>query len=154
MGLQRIETFLKASFKTKEFYSRDRQTLKKMLKAEKLSQHELNVLRSKLFQLVKDGVESVEEVKTVQWIESVNKCLLPKIEDKKVSENRCYFSPGDDCENAIVGCIRNATNSIKICVFTVSENVISEEIIAAHKRGVKVRIITDDEAMQGKGADA
>jgi len=153
MGMHRIENFLKASFKTREFYSRDRQTLKKMIKAEKFSTHELNVLRSKLFQLVEDGVESVDAVKTVQWIESVNKCLLPKVEDKKVGENRCYFSPGDDCEDAIVGCIRNATNSIKICVFTISENVISEEIIAAHKRGVSVKIITDNDKLNDKGSD-
>jgi hypothetical protein len=31
---------------------------------------------------------------------------------------------------------------------------LANEIIAAHKRGVTVRIITDDEAMKGIGADA
>ncbi len=31
---------------------------------------------------------------------------------------------------------------------------LANEVIAAHQRGVTVRIITDDEAMKGKGADS
>lgn len=151
--MHKIVNFLKASFETKSFYSRDRQTLKKMLKAEQFSAHELNVLRSKFYQLAEDGANTVDEVKLINWIEEVNKCLLPKVEAKTVEENRCYFSPGDDCENAIVSCIRNARHSVKICVFTISENVISEEIIAAKKRGVSVTIITDNDKINDKGSD-
>lgn len=151
--MHKIVNFLKASFKTKAFYSRDRQTLKKMLKTEDYTPHELNVLRSKLFALAEEGALTVDEVKIIQWIEEVNKCLIPKIKEIEVPENRCYFSPGDDCENAIVSCIRNAKHSIKICVFTISENVISEEIIAAKKRGVSVSVITDNDKINDKGSD-
>lgn len=152
-SMHKIVNFLKASFQSKSFYSRDRQTLKKMLKAEKFTQHELNVLRSKFFQIAHDEVKTVDEVQLVQWLEEVNKCLIPKFKENNIAENRCYFSPGDDCENAIVSCIRGARHSIKICVFTISENVISEEIIAAHKRGVAVSIITDNDKLNDKGSD-
>ncbi len=151
--MHKIVNFLKASFQTKAFYSRDRQTLKKMLKAENYTPHELNVLRSKLFALAEEGASTVDEVKIIQWIEEVNKCLIPKIKEAEVPENRCYFSPGDDCENAIVSCIRNAKHNVKICVFTISENVISEEIIAAKKRGVSITIITDNDKINDKGSD-
>lgn len=151
--MQKIIKLIKSTFETREFYSRDRQALKKMIKAEGYSQHELNVLRSKFFQVAENGAKTVDEVKLVQWIEEVNKVLLPKVSDKKVEENRCYFSPGDDCENAIVSSIRNARHSVKICVFTISENVISEEIISAHKRGVSVTIITDNDKLNDKGSD-
>lgn len=86
------------------------------------------------------------------WLEEINKCLLPK-KDKNEAEKRCYFSPGDDCENAIVSCIRNAKYSVKICVFTISENVITNEIIAAKKRGVVVTIITDNDKLNYIGSD-
>ncbi len=151
--MHKIVNFLKASFQTKAFYSRDRQTLKKMLKIEDYTPHDLNVLRSKLFALTQEGASTVDEVKIIQWIEEVNKCLIPKVKDVDIPENRCYFSPGDDCENAIVSCIRNAKHSIKICVFTISENVISEEIIAAMKKGVAVTIITDNDKINDKGSD-
>ena len=47
-----------------------------------------------------------------------------------------------------------AKNSIDLSVFSFTNDDLANEIIAAHKRGVKVRIITDDQAMEGKGADA
>lgn len=150
--MDEIIEFLKSSFKTKEFYSRDKQTLKNLIKAKKPSNHELNVLRSQFFELAQSDSSDAETIRLVTWLEEINKCLLP-VKDKNEVENRCYFSPGDDCENAIVSCIRNAKHSIKICVFTISENVITNEIIAAKKRGVSVTIITDNDKLNDKGSD-
>lgn len=44
--------------------------------------------------------------------------------------------------------------SIDLAIFSFTNDQLANEIIAAHKRGVIVRIITDDEAMKGIGADA
>lgn len=147
-----IFNFIKESFQTKEFYSRDKQTLKKLVKSKNPSNHQLNVLRSQFFELAHNDSKDVDTIKTVTWLEEINKCLLP-VKDKNQAENRCYFSPGDDCENAIVSCIRNAKYSVKICVFTISENVITNEIIVAKKRGVSVTIITDNDKLNDKGSD-
>lgn len=46
-----------------------------------------------------------------------------------------------------------AKKSIDLCIFSFTNDDLANEILAAHKRGVLVRIITDDEAMKGKGAD-
>ena len=150
--MDQIIEFIKASFKTKEFYSRDKQTLKKLIKSKNPSNHKLNVLRSQFFELAQNDSSDVDTIKLVTWLEEINKCLLP-VKDKNETENRCYFSPGDDCENAIVSSIKNANHSVKICVFTISENVITNEIIAAKKRGVSVTIITDNDKLNDKGSD-
>ena len=50
--------------------------------------------------------------------------------------------------------ISMAKRSIDLCIFSFTNDDLANEIIEAHKRGVKVRIITDDEAMKGKGADS
>ncbi len=150
--MDQIINFIKESFQTKEFYSRDKQTLKKLIKSKNPSNHELNVLRSQFFELAQNDSIDVDTIKLVTWLEEINKCLLP-VKDKNETENRCYFSPGDDCENAIVSSIRNANHSVKICVFTISENVITNEIIAAKKRGVSVTIITDNDKLNDKGSD-
>ena len=44
--------------------------------------------------------------------------------------------------------------TIDLCIFSFTNDDLANEIINAHRRGVKVRIITDDESMKGKGADA
>jgi len=151
--MQQIINFIKNSFQTKEFSSSDRQALKKLISVKQPSAHELNVLRSELFGLIENQSNSADVVKLVNWIEGINKCLLPKQEDVKTPENRCYFSPGDDCENAIVSCIRNAKHSVKICVFTISENVISDAVVKAHKKGISVKIITDNDKLNDMGSD-
>jgi mitochondrial cardiolipin hydrolase len=67
--------------------------------------------------------------------------------------SHAFFSPGDDCLNAIVESVDEAMKSIKICVFTISDNRISEAIIRAHKRGLSIKIITDNKKLHDTGSD-
>ena len=47
-----------------------------------------------------------------------------------------------------------AKKTVDLCIFSFTNDILATEIINAHKRGVKVRIITDDENLKGIGADA
>jgi cardiolipin hydrolase len=49
--------------------------------------------------------------------------------------------------------ISMAKKSIDLAIFSFTNDDLANEILAAHERGVTVRIISDDEAMKGKGAD-
>ena len=64
------------------------------------------------------------------------------------------FFPNLDNVKKLVGYIKKAKKTIDLSIFSFTNDDLANEIIAAHKRGVSVRIITDDEAMKGKGADA
>lgn len=68
-------------------------------------------------------------------------------------QNHAYFSPGNDCINAILESINNAEHSLKICVFTISDDRISEGILKAFSRGSDVKVLTDNEKLYDKGAD-
>ena len=63
------------------------------------------------------------------------------------------FSPGPDCKNMILDHIRSATFELWICVFTISDNDISQTLLNAHKNGVKIRIVTDNEKLMDTGSD-
>ncbi len=58
---------------------------------------------------------------------------------------RVFFTPGTDCENNIISRINNAKYSVDIAVYSITNRNIVDAVIAAHKRGVKVRVITDKE---------
>jgi len=67
--------------------------------------------------------------------------------------NHAYFSPGDACLNAIIAGINSAKSSLKICVFTISDDRITRAILQAHRRGIPVKILTDNEKLYDKGSD-
>jgi cardiolipin hydrolase len=87
-------------------------------------------------------------------LEVANKILVRQsVSEPKRKEIKSYFSPGEEGRDAIVAEINQARESIDICVFTISDNLIAEAIKNAHNRNVKVRIITDDDKTFDKGSD-
>jgi mitochondrial cardiolipin hydrolase len=71
----------------------------------------------------------------------------------KPALNHGYFSPGEGCLNAILSGIQGVRTSLKICVFTISDDRITRAILQAHRRGIPVRILTDNEKLFDKGSD-
>lgn len=67
--------------------------------------------------------------------------------------NRAYFSPGNDCLNAIIAAIQQAGHAVKICVFTISDDRITAAIRQAHAAGIQVKVLTDNEKLFDKGSD-
>jgi phosphatidylserine/phosphatidylglycerophosphate/cardiolipin synthase-like enzyme len=76
----------------------------------------------------------------------------PKVEPVAMPST-AYFSPSDACLSAIIFQLKAATKTVDVCVFTISDDRISREIIACHKRNIKVRIISDNEKMNDEGSD-
>ena len=68
-------------------------------------------------------------------------------------ESSCHFSPGDECRNKIIDLIVQARRSVWICVFTISDDRITEAILAAHARGLDVRVLSDDDKSEDRGSD-
>ena len=53
-----------------------------------------------------------------------------------------YFTPGTECEDRIIAEISQST-TIDIAVYSITNTKIANAIIAAHRRGARVRIVTD-----------
>ena len=151
--MEEILNLIKESFERLELKSGDKKELKSRISVAGYETHKLNVLRSKVYDLVKEKTSDVDTIKLVNWLEEINKVLLPKKTGDASGGSRSYFSPGNDCENAIIQSIKSAKKSIKICVFTISDNDITDAIITAHKRGVSVKVITDNDKLNDRGSD-
>jgi len=63
------------------------------------------------------------------------------------------FFPNETNVDRLVQYMAKATKSLKICVFTITNNKLANAVRDAHKRGIQVRVITDDECMQQIGSD-
>lgn len=74
------------------------------------------------------------------------------ISQQKITSH-AYFSPGDACLNAILGAFETAEKSVCICVFTISDDRIADAILSAFRRGLSIRIITDNKKLHDMGSD-
>lgn len=64
-----------------------------------------------------------------------------------------HFSPGDACLIAICSQLELARETADICVFTITDDRIASAVFDAHRRGVTVRIITDNDKAHDEGSD-
>ena len=67
--------------------------------------------------------------------------------------SEALFSPGNSCRNTIIRYLTASKPNVKICVFTISDDLITEAIINAKQRGVKVLIVTDNDKLYDLGSD-
>ena len=68
-------------------------------------------------------------------------------------EYKIAFSPGSDCKKLILDTIRDATQKLDVCVFTISDDTISDALKAAFDRGLEIRILTDNIKASDEGSD-
>lgn len=94
-----------------------------------------------------------------QWLQVSNGALVRLAEHHatdsatRASTSEAYFSPGLACRDAIREAIDRATRHLDVCVFTITDDHLSKALAAAHRRGVSVRIITDNDKGHDAGSD-
>lgn len=136
-------------FADRRFDPEEKHTLSTLFQL--LSREQRAFVRNRAFDLVREASLHEPTLPLLTWLQGVIKAVdgsRPKLEDCE-----SYFSPGDHCLRALLTLIAAAKMGIDVCVFTISDNRISEALIAAHERGVMVRILTDDEKLFDAGSD-
>jgi mitochondrial cardiolipin hydrolase len=129
----------------------EQDALNKVINSKNFTDQQLSVLRSQLFDYSKSIINEQNAQDVLTCLEDINKLLIPTTPDTHSASS--WFSPGTDCRDNIIAQIKQAQSSIDICVFTISDNIISEVIIDTWNSGVKIRIITDDDKQFDRGSD-
>lgn len=114
----------------------------------------LNFLRNRLFELARDrlGQNLKDPMVIIRWLDRCTKALVSELNQRQ-TEQHAYFTPGNQCLEQITGLLRNADTYIDICVFTISDNRLSNAILEAHAQQVQVRIISDNHKQFDAGSD-
>ncbi|MGV3346419.1 phospholipase D family protein [Enterobacteriaceae bacterium LUAb1] len=71
-------------------------------------------------------------------------------EIENLSDVQIAFSPNGDALNIIINEINEARNSIKVAAYAFTSEPISQALIKAKKRGVKVQLVADKKANSKK----
>lgn len=148
--MDEIIAHLKESITDEVLSKQERKTLRELVVEYKPGPEQLNFLRSTIYELANEKATDSNYRFILEWVRNVNNALLA---NEKVEISDAYFSPGESCREIIIKQIAAAITRIKICVFTISDDRISNAILTSHKRGVEVRVITDNDKSLDMGSD-
>jgi len=113
-------------------------------------------LRNHAFTLARNRLappQAQDPMSVLRWLEAVVRALDVARAPAQATRSNAVFSPGDACLNTIVQHFRSARRSVDFCVFTLSDDRIAQEVLAAHTRGVSLRFITDNDKETDSGSD-
>ncbi len=151
-----VEKFLQTSIHDGRLSRAEKTVLRSIVATEALASHERDWIRNRAFQVAQASAgESPSS--PFDWLEDVVGILVsaerPSLGNSRLPVAEAHFSPGDKCRNRIRDLLREAQETVDICVFTITDNSISDSIIDTHARGVNVRVISDNDKAQDKGSD-
>lgn len=147
--LEEIITQLKESITDEVFSKPERKSLRDSLSNRTLQPDELSFLRTRIYDLASEKATATNYQFIINWVKQVNNALTAIVDE----QSDAFFSPGDACRNTIIQEIQGASSRIKICVFTISDDVISKAILAAHRKGLDIKVITDNDKSFDLGSD-
>ncbi|MBB6520652.1 phospholipase D-like domain-containing protein [Pseudoteredinibacter isoporae] len=151
MEKAQLESFLSQSLSDERFDNQEKRELRGFVLD--LGEADRNFVRNRAFDLARDAMadEGSEPTAILEWLRKVVKVC--KQDSGFYKAEQAYFSPGTSCREAIVQQIRAARKQIEICVFTISDDVITKAILEAHQRNIDVRIISDNDKSHDLGSD-
>jgi len=146
--IEQIEAHLVESLEDFVMSRGERREFRQLMEMIRGDHKSVAIVRKMAFRLATQRMEESNQV--MDWLEAVIKVIYGKENEVK---SRAYFSPGEDCLNEINSFVSGARESLDLCVFTITDNRIVRRIEEAHKRGVKIRLISDNDKSEDLGAD-
>ncbi|MCA9080722.1 MAG: endonuclease [Planctomycetaceae bacterium] len=131
----------------------ERRALKSLLDDWNVTPQERHLLRHLAFELARESLQGTPQAgATLEWLEETVKVLA--VDDSQtLVESEAFFSPGNEPRHRLRRLINLARTSIDVCVFTITDDLLTEALIEAVERGIKLRIITDDYKSGDTGSD-
>jgi len=151
---QQVRTMLKQTLDDRRLTRGERSAMTRILEHVDPDQHALALYRSVAFDLARESLVDPTAIETLDWLEEVVKVLQasdPTGGEPAVADS--YFAPQDDCPAKLRSLLGRARNKVDICVFTITDDRVSDAIIDAHERKLDVRVISDDDKSGDRGSD-
>src|SRR5262245_8291720 len=158
MNQSEIDSLLKETLTDSRLSQSEKKGLIEWLTAHVGDENQRAFVRSRMFALARTELgEHPEAIAVLGWLEDVLKLVNRSApgESPKAAfeESQAFFSPGGGPLREIQQQFSLAKQSADMCVFTITDDRITSAILTAHKRGVKLRIITDNEKAHDAGSD-
>ena len=153
MDFTALEKALRATFDDYKLSRNEKDALSEVVADFKGDEDKIRFIRNRAFELARGHINGTEDKAAIDWLEDIVRLLDKERYAVRPGISKAFFSPGKSCLNAILEELATCRESLDICVFTITDNRIKDGIADAHGRGVKVRIISDDNKAYDLGSD-
>ena len=152
MKPEQIDELLKRTLDDHRVSRGEKRILDGIVREHGSADNQLAFLRHRAFEVAREQLLSPEAKGVMDWLEDVVKAFS-KTAQKGDDESRVFFSPGDDCPEIICRLFEKAEQTVDICVFTITDDRVTQAIRDAYVRGVNIRVITDNDKALDPGSD-
>jgi cardiolipin hydrolase len=150
-----LDDVLAESFADGALSRAERTALRAYVEEHVSREEQRGALRRRAFEMVNErlsGSVRPEDARAwLGWLEDVVRLSIP--EPPRVSRVEILDSPGERVWRRIVGLAADTRESLDVCVFTITHDPITRALVEAHRRGVRVRVVSDDEKSLEPGSD-
>lgn len=160
MNLDELDRFLRESLADRNLSNSEKNALADWLEQHVRDEQTRGLARHAAFEAARTAIADPVGAGVVEWLEDVLKVIAPinaPIDDApdspRTERDRACFSPGEGCLNLIIRRFEECRRSADLCVFTITDDRISRAILDAHRRGVKLRILSDHAKSGDLGSD-
>ncbi|QDT88915.1 phospholipase D-like domain-containing protein [Gimesia algae] len=154
MDRSQIRNMLLQTFEDFQMTRSERTALSQIFSHISLTEHNLSLVRNEAFQIFRENKPAgVSDTQALSWLEDLMKILANANTIETTLSSEALFSPHDDCSHRICRLIASARKKLDICVFTITDDRVTESILDAHARQVQIRIVTDNDKSFDRGSD-
>jgi phosphatidylserine/phosphatidylglycerophosphate/cardiolipin synthase-like enzyme len=152
MAREEIGTWLAESLNDFHLSRGERQDLAERIATLESRADRQTILR-RAFELALASLGDPKAPLILGWLEGVVRTIGTTQSEPTKTLAEAYFSPGDECLDALLRLLHHVRRTADICVFTITDDRLSEAILGAHGRNISVRIVTDNEKAADLGSD-
>ncbi|PKN56876.1 MAG: endonuclease [Deltaproteobacteria bacterium HGW-Deltaproteobacteria-14] len=133
----------------------ERKALKGIVEDAGRPDDERHRFRRRAFELATGFLTEAPSGEVLAWLEDVVRALWPASQAAagSTADAEALFSPGGAIVERVAAMFDAARHAVDVCVFTITDDRIARAMNRAHQRGVKLRVVTDDDKSHDLGSD-
>lgn len=160
MNPEELERFLRQSLDDHKLSRSEKSALADWLAKNVQTDQARGLARHVAFAAARAAAADPASGQLLDWLEDVMKVLVPNVTpvahapgSPQPGEDLAFFAPGERCLQQIVHRFGQCRRTADVCVFTITDDRVTRAILDANRRGVKVRIVSDNEKCHDPGSD-
>jgi mitochondrial cardiolipin hydrolase len=152
MNTDELNQFLSRAFADRKLSGNERAALADWLAQNVRTDQHRGLARHTAFEVARAAPPTSD---VIDWLEAVMKVLAPLAPStaSAPTADEVLFAPGDACRLRIVSRFAACRRTADVCVFTITDDRVTKALLDAHARGVRVRVVTDNEKQHDAGSD-